>query len=36
MRPDQPFSLAFGGGGGRGWAHLGVARALDEAGLRPP
>ena len=35
MRPDQPFSLALGGGGGRGWAHLGVARALDEAGLRP-
>ena len=35
MTPDQPFSLALGGGGGRGWAHLGVARALDEAGLRP-
>ncbi|HEX5579356.1 MAG TPA: patatin-like phospholipase family protein [Candidatus Limnocylindria bacterium] len=35
MKPDQPFSLALGGGGGRGWAHLGVARALDEAGLRP-
>lgn len=29
------FSLALGGGGGRGWAHIGVARALDEAGLRP-
>ena len=35
MRRDEPFSLALGGGGGRGWAHLGVARALDEAGLRP-
>jgi NTE family protein len=35
MKPDGPFSLALGGGGGRGWAHLGVARALDEAGLRP-
>jgi NTE family protein len=29
------FSLALGGGGGRGWAHIGVARALEEAGLRP-
>jgi NTE family protein len=29
------FSLALGGGGGRGWAHIGVARALAEAGLRP-
>ena len=29
------FTLALGGGGGRGWAHIGVARALDEAGLRP-
>ncbi|HEX6474509.1 MAG TPA: patatin-like phospholipase family protein [Candidatus Limnocylindria bacterium] len=35
MRRDEPFSLALGGGGGRGWAHLGVAQALDEAGLRP-
>jgi NTE family protein len=35
MKRDQPFSLALGGGGGRGWAHLGVARALDEASLRP-
>lgn len=29
------YTLALGGGGGRGWAHIGVARALDEAGLRP-
>lgn len=29
------FSLALGGGGGRGWAHIGVGRALSEAGLRP-
>jgi NTE family protein len=29
------FTLALGGGGGRGWAHIGVARALAEAGLRP-
>jgi NTE family protein len=32
---DGAYSLALGGGGGRGWAHVGVARALDEAGLRP-
>jgi NTE family protein len=31
----EEFSLALGGGGGRGWAHIGVARALDEAGLKP-
>jgi predicted acylesterase/phospholipase RssA len=29
------FTLALGGGGGRGWAHLGVARALDAFGLEP-
>jgi NTE family protein len=29
------YTLALGGGGGRGWAHIGVARALEEAGLRP-
>ena len=29
------FTLALGGGGARGWAHVGVARALDELGLRP-
>ena len=27
--------LAFGGGGARGFAHLGVAQALFEAGLHP-
>ena len=32
---DGPFTLALGGGGARGWAHIGVARALEEAGLRP-
>lgn len=31
----ERFTLALGGGGGRGWAHIGVARALDEAGLQP-
>jgi NTE family protein len=27
--------LALGGGAARGWAHIGVIRALDEAGLHP-
>ena len=27
--------LALGSGGARGWAHVGVLRALDAAGLRP-
>lgn len=27
--------LALGGGAARGWAHIGVLRALDEAGLHP-
>lgn len=31
----ERFTLALGGGGGRGWAHIGVARALEEAGMRP-
>jgi predicted acylesterase/phospholipase RssA len=29
------FTLALGGGGARGWAHVGVARALERFGLRP-
>lgn len=29
------FGLALGGGGARGWAHLGVLRALNERGLHP-
>jgi len=29
------FSLALGGGGARGYAHLGVVQALAERGLRP-
>ena len=32
---DHGFTLALGGGGARGWAHIGVARALDSRGLRP-
>jgi len=27
--------LALGSGGARGWAHIGVIRALEEAGIRP-
>lgn len=27
--------LALGGGAARGWAHIGVVRALHEAGIRP-
>lgn len=34
---EQPrkakLSLALGGGAARGWAHIGVLRALDEAGI---
>lgn len=29
------FTLALGGGGGRGSAHIGVIRAMEELGLRP-
>ena len=32
---DGDFTLALGGGGARGWAHIGIARALEEAGIRP-
>lgn len=34
--PDNPghgIALALGGGAARGWAHIGVLRALDEAGI---
>lgn len=40
--PDLPspvrkplVGLALGGGAARGWAHIGVIRALEEAGIRP-
>ena len=32
---ENGFTLALGGGGGRGWAHVGVARALDAFELSP-
>jgi len=31
----RPFTLVLGGGGARGFAHLGVLRALEREGLRP-
>ncbi len=39
ITPEQPrdkrapIALALGGGAARGWAHIGVLRALDEAGI---
>jgi NTE family protein len=35
LTPTGPFTLALGGGGARGWAHIGVARALDARAMRP-
>jgi len=35
LRLRDGFTLALGGGGARGYAHLGVLEALDELGLRP-
>ncbi|MEX2468057.1 MAG: patatin-like phospholipase family protein [Gemmatimonadota bacterium] len=34
-RDHRPFALVLGGGGARGFAHLGVLRALEHAGYRP-
>lgn len=35
-RSEKPvFALALGGGIARGWAHIGVLKTLDAAGLRP-
>ena len=33
--PELPIGLALGSGGGRGWAHIGVIRALARAGIVP-
>ena len=36
IRPPEPIiGLALGGGAARGWAHIGVLRAFDRAGLKP-
>jgi NTE family protein len=32
--PPNRIALALGGGAARGWAHIGVLRALDEAGVK--
>ena len=32
---ERGFTLALGGGGARGWAHIGVARAIEGASLSP-
>ncbi len=35
-RPGKPvIGLSLGGGAARGWAHIGVIRALTDAGVRP-
>ncbi|MBA8880270.1 patatin family protein [Phyllobacterium myrsinacearum] len=33
VEKKAPIALALGGGAARGWAHIGVLRALDEAGI---
>jgi len=36
MTTSKPtIGLALGGGAARGWAHIGVIRALEEAGVKP-
>lgn len=34
-RPHTPFTLVLGGGGARGFAHVGVLRGIEAYGLRP-
>jgi NTE family protein len=33
--PAPTIGLALGSGASRGWSHIGILRALDEAGIRP-
>ena len=33
-RPEPRIALALGGGAARGWAHIGVLRALEEEGIK--
>lgn len=35
MRHSPRFAVALGGGAARGWSHIGILRALTEAGLAP-
>lgn len=32
--PETKIALALGGGAARGWSHIGVLRAMDEAGIQ--
>lgn len=34
-RPGPRIGLALGGGSARGWAHIGVIQALEDAGIHP-
>jgi len=35
MKSDLKIGIALGSGAARGWAHIGVLRVLEEAGIRP-
>jgi NTE family protein len=35
MKNDLTIGIALGSGAARGWAHIGVLRVLEEAGIRP-
>ena len=35
MKSDLKIGIALGAGSARGWAHIGVLRVLEEAGIRP-
>lgn len=35
MSTKPKIGIAFGGGAARGWAHIGVLRALSDAGIKP-
>jgi NTE family protein len=35
MKTELKIGIALGAGSARGWAHIGVLRALDKAGIRP-
>jgi len=35
LNPQPKIGLALGGGSARGWAHIGVIRALEDLGIKP-
>ena len=35
MKTDLKIGIVLGAGSARGWAHIGVLRALEQAGIRP-